>query len=178
MLDTFIILSLIDPPLIMLNISMIYFLYKQRPRDAKLRNGFFALFLVISVADCVGLICMIIFNQLINMGIMVDWFLSCSFCAKIHQEIDDYCRYLQLVGHAMIAFNRFRTPAAYAAAHAPNPGFFRIAGGHNSRQNRSLSGRPVPIASSHREEAIGVSHARIRAPTGKILLVGERHHAT
>ncbi|KAI1703184.1 hypothetical protein Ddc_16655 [Ditylenchus destructor] len=31
-----------------------------------------------------------------------------------------------------------------------------------------LSARPVPIASSHREEAIGVSHARIRAATGKL----------
>ncbi|KAI1700115.1 hypothetical protein Ddc_18225 [Ditylenchus destructor] len=28
--------------------------------------------------------------------------------------------------------------------------------------------RPVPIASSHREEAIGVSHAQIRAATGKL----------
>ncbi|KAI1710045.1 hypothetical protein Ddc_13644 [Ditylenchus destructor] len=48
-------------------------------------------------------------------------------------------------------------------------GIFRIAGGHNSRQNRSLSARPVPIASSHREEAIGVSHARIRAAIRKLV---------
>ncbi|KAI1691231.1 hypothetical protein Ddc_24367 [Ditylenchus destructor] len=41
-------------------------------------------------------------------------------------------------------------------------------GSGNSRQNRSLSAGPVPIASSHREEAIGISHAPIRAATGKL----------
>ncbi|KAI1726541.1 hypothetical protein DdX_03263 [Ditylenchus destructor] len=39
----------------------------------------------------------------------------------------------------------------------------RISGSHKSRQNRSLSGRPVPIVLSRRDEAIDVSHARIRA---------------
>ncbi|KAI1702145.1 hypothetical protein DdX_15660 [Ditylenchus destructor] len=40
---------------------------------------------------------------------------------------------------------------------------FRISGSHKSRQNRSLSARPVPFVLSRRDEAIDVSHARIRA---------------
>ncbi|KAI1728318.1 protein 4.1 like protein [Ditylenchus destructor] len=40
---------------------------------------------------------------------------------------------------------------------------FRISGSYKSRQNRSLSARPVPIDSARRDEAIDVSHAQIRA---------------
>ncbi|KAI1698615.1 hypothetical protein Ddc_19000 [Ditylenchus destructor] len=49
-------------------------------------------------------------------------------------------------------------------------GIFRISGSHTSRKNQSLSARPEPIASSHREEAIGISHAQIRVPIGKLPL--------
>ncbi|KAI1695160.1 hypothetical protein DdX_19735 [Ditylenchus destructor] len=42
---------------------------------------------------------------------------------------------------------------------------FRISGSHKSRQRQSLSARPVPIDSAGRDEAIHVSHARIRAAT-------------
>ncbi|KAI1725888.1 hypothetical protein DdX_02574 [Ditylenchus destructor] len=45
---------------------------------------------------------------------------------------------------------------------------FRISGSHKSRNSQILSARPVPIDSSRREEAIDVSHARIRAPTEQL----------
>ncbi|KAI1728828.1 carbon-nitrogen hydrolase domain-containing protein [Ditylenchus destructor] len=44
---------------------------------------------------------------------------------------------------------------------------YRFSGSHKSRYSQKLTARPVPIDSSHREEAIDVSHARIRAATGK-----------
>ncbi|KAI1703452.1 hypothetical protein DdX_14876 [Ditylenchus destructor] len=47
----------------------------------------------------------------------------------------------------------------------PKSWIFRISGSHKFRQNRSLSARPVPIDSAGRDEAIDVSHARIRAAT-------------
>ncbi|KAI1731526.1 hypothetical protein Ddc_00349 [Ditylenchus destructor] len=40
-----------------------------------------------------------------------------------------------------------------------------------------LSARPVPIDSTHREEAIRISHAQIRAATGKILLEADGYSA-
>ncbi|KAI1728896.1 hypothetical protein DdX_01105 [Ditylenchus destructor] len=45
---------------------------------------------------------------------------------------------------------------------------FRISGSHKSRYSQILSARPVPFVLSRREEAIDVSHARIRAPIGKL----------
>ncbi|KAI1713515.1 hypothetical protein DdX_09030 [Ditylenchus destructor] len=42
---------------------------------------------------------------------------------------------------------------------------FRISGSHKSRYSQMLPARPVPIDSARRDEAIDVSHARIRAPT-------------
>ncbi|KAI1711911.1 DIX domain-containing protein [Ditylenchus destructor] len=45
---------------------------------------------------------------------------------------------------------------------------FRISGSHKSRQNRSLSARPVPIVLSRRDEVIDVSHARNRAAIRKL----------
>ncbi|KAI1690799.1 hypothetical protein DdX_22294 [Ditylenchus destructor] len=44
------------------------------------------------------------------------------------------------------------------------------AGSHKSRQRQSLSARPVPIVLAGREEAIGVSHARIRAAQNELAL--------
>ncbi|KAI1707460.1 BLOC-1-related complex sub-unit 6 domain-containing protein [Ditylenchus destructor] len=49
-----------------------------------------------------------------------------------------------------------------------NPGFPGSPEGINPETCKTSSARPVPIASSHREEAIGVSHAQIRGPTGKL----------
>ncbi|KAI1714364.1 hypothetical protein DdX_08458 [Ditylenchus destructor] len=57
-------------------------------------------------------------------------------------------------------------PSGFAARRRPRSS--RISGSHKSRQNRSLSARPVPIVLSHRDEAIDVSHARIRAAIRKL----------
>ncbi|KAI1699822.1 hypothetical protein Ddc_18394 [Ditylenchus destructor] len=46
-------------------------------------------------------------------------------------------------------------------------GFSGLPEAINPETWKSSSARPVPIASSHREEAIGISHARIRAPIRK-----------
>ncbi|KAI1714053.1 hypothetical protein Ddc_11616 [Ditylenchus destructor] len=53
-------------------------------------------------------------------------------------------------------------------APGPNPGFSGLPEAINPETCKTSSARPVPIASSHREEAIGVSHAPIRGPTGKL----------
>ncbi|KAI1693939.1 SGF29 tudor-like domain-containing protein [Ditylenchus destructor] len=45
---------------------------------------------------------------------------------------------------------------------------FRISSSHIFRQKQSLSARPVPIDSSHREESIDISHGQIRVPTGNL----------
>ncbi|KAI1710679.1 hypothetical protein Ddc_13329 [Ditylenchus destructor] len=55
-------------------------------------------------------------------------------------------------------------------APAPNPGFSGLPEAINPENWESSSARPVPIASSHREEAIGISHAPIRAATGKFYM--------
>ncbi|KAI1705647.1 hypothetical protein Ddc_15645 [Ditylenchus destructor] len=52
----------------------------------------------------------------------------------------------------------------------PNPGFSGLPEAINPETWKSSSARPVPIASSHREEAIGVSHAQIRGPIRKLAL--------
>ncbi|KAI1701123.1 hypothetical protein DdX_16278 [Ditylenchus destructor] len=69
-------------------------------------------------------------------------------------------------------------PAASAADHPrlrrgprPKSRIFRISGSHKSRYSQILSARPVPIVLSRREEAIDVSHARIRAPIRKLVLL-------
>ncbi|KAI1700337.1 hypothetical protein DdX_16764 [Ditylenchus destructor] len=60
-------------------------------------------------------------------------------------------------------------PSGFAAwRRPPSSRIFRISGSRKSRYSQKLSARPVPIDSSHREEAIDVSHARIRAATGKL----------
>ncbi|KAI1726261.1 hypothetical protein DdX_02970 [Ditylenchus destructor] len=48
----------------------------------------------------------------------------------------------------------------------PQSRIFRISGSHKSRYSQKLSARPVPIVLSRRDEAIDVSYARIRVPTG------------
>ncbi|KAI1710690.1 hypothetical protein Ddc_13294 [Ditylenchus destructor] len=50
----------------------------------------------------------------------------------------------------------------------PKSRIFRISGSQKSGKKQSLSARPVPIASPYRDEAIHISHARIRAATGKL----------
>ncbi|KAI1707810.1 hypothetical protein Ddc_14683 [Ditylenchus destructor] len=52
----------------------------------------------------------------------------------------------------------------------PNPGFSGLPEGINPEIWETSSARPVPFDSSHREEAIGISHARIRAATGKFYM--------
>ncbi|KAI1723440.1 hypothetical protein DdX_03600 [Ditylenchus destructor] len=60
-------------------------------------------------------------------------------------------------------------PSGYAAWRRPwQSRIFRISGSHKSRYSQKLTARPVPIVLSHRDEAIDVSHARIRAPIGKL----------
>ncbi|KAI1715539.1 hypothetical protein DdX_07857 [Ditylenchus destructor] len=60
-------------------------------------------------------------------------------------------------------------PRGFAAWRRPwSSRIFRISGSHKSRYSQKLTARPVPIVLSHRDEANDVSHARIRAPIGKL----------
>ncbi|KAI1706109.1 srg family chemoreceptor domain-containing protein [Ditylenchus destructor] len=86
---------------------MIVFLCVRRRKDERLRNAFFTLFLVVSIVDCVCIINMMVSNQLINMGIFTDFILNCKLWPKITIEIDDFCRGVEINGHAIIALNRF-----------------------------------------------------------------------
>ncbi|KAI1697302.1 hypothetical protein Ddc_19793 [Ditylenchus destructor] len=52
----------------------------------------------------------------------------------------------------------------------PNPGFPGLPEAIAPEIWESSSARPVPFDSSHREEAIRISHARIRAASGKFSL--------
>ncbi|KAI1710845.1 hypothetical protein DdX_10547 [Ditylenchus destructor] len=66
------------------------------------------------------------------------------------------------------------TPAA-APWTTPQIQDFRTSGSQKSRKTQKYPAKPVPIVLAHREEAIGVSHARIRAATEVLALLRDSH---
>ncbi|KAI1710342.1 hypothetical protein DdX_10700 [Ditylenchus destructor] len=60
---------------------------------------------------------------------------------------------------------KFHRTAPAASPHGGAPGLPGFSGSHKSRYSQMFPTRPVPIVLSRRDEAIDVSHARIRAPT-------------
>ncbi|KAI1705974.1 hypothetical protein Ddc_15484 [Ditylenchus destructor] len=74
---------------------------------------------------------------------------------------------LRLIERKRLVYHTPPTEGRLEICDLPKSGIFRIAGGHNFAQEPECALGPVPIASSHREEAIGISHAPNGGPTGK-----------
>ncbi|KAI1697157.1 hypothetical protein Ddc_19893 [Ditylenchus destructor] len=65
---------------------------------------------------------------------------------------------LRLTERKRLVYHTGPTEARLGICDLPKSGIFRIAGGHNFAQDPECALGQVPIASSHREEAIGISH--------------------
>ncbi|KAI1691747.1 hypothetical protein Ddc_24070 [Ditylenchus destructor] len=72
---------------------------------------------------------------------------------------------LPLIERKRLVYHTPPTEGRLEICDLPKSGIFRIAGGQNFAQDPECALGPVPIASSHREEAIGISHAPNGGPT-------------
>ncbi|KAH7722490.1 SRV-1 protein [Aphelenchoides avenae] len=98
----------VDAIFLALHISVIVFLLRARGRDPVLRNGFYDIFILVSIADCVLLTATTIFYRVPNMGVATNFFTeTCTVCPWLINHLQNYLVVVQAIGHTLIALNRF-----------------------------------------------------------------------
>ncbi|KAH7712110.1 hypothetical protein AAVH_20570 [Aphelenchoides avenae] len=103
-----VVLTVVDLPAIVFHVTMIVFLTRQIPdRKSPFHQGFYVVYVMVSLVDCVYVLSTYIFTRIPNSGFFTDFYSSHGHLAKVGYDVAGYCCYFQAIGHSIIAFNRW-----------------------------------------------------------------------